>query len=318
MHLTKRLAVGRCRLLQHRLPHRAEGPDRLRAPLRAHDVPGLGEPREDGVHPPRRVERRPPQRLDAVRLHQLLPGRPVARARDGALGRGRSDARPRHHAENLKNQQDVVKNEVKVNVLNQPYGGFPWIDLPMAPTRTGTTRTTSTATSSTSTPRRSTTCRPSSRPTTRRTTPCSSSTATFRPDATKAWIEKYFAGIPTAKLPPPADLREPRQEKEKRAGRTDQLANRPALGIGLPPAGPPDARVVRVRPDRSGCSRRARHRCSTRSSCARAASPAASTPGSTGASATCSTTTARCSGWRSSSTTPTRRRPTSCSRRSTP
>ena len=35
-------------------------------------------------------------------------------------------------AENLKNQQEVVKNEVKVNVLNQPYGGFPWIDLPMA------------------------------------------------------------------------------------------------------------------------------------------------------------------------------------------
>jgi zinc protease len=33
---------------------------------------------------------------------------------------------------NLKNQQDVVKNEVRVNVLNQPYGGFPWIDLPMA------------------------------------------------------------------------------------------------------------------------------------------------------------------------------------------
>src|SRR4029434_4517365 len=33
--------------------------------------------------------------------------------------------------ENLKNQQEVVKNEVKVNVLNQPYGGFPWIDVPM-------------------------------------------------------------------------------------------------------------------------------------------------------------------------------------------
>src|SRR5512146_1634030 len=33
---------------------------------------------------------------------------------------------------NLRNQQDVVKNEVRVNVLNQPYGGFPWIDLPMA------------------------------------------------------------------------------------------------------------------------------------------------------------------------------------------
>src|SRR5687767_15642827 len=32
--------------------------------------------------------------------------------------------------ENLKNQQDVVKNEVRVNVLNQPYGGFPWLDMP--------------------------------------------------------------------------------------------------------------------------------------------------------------------------------------------
>src|SRR5580692_749832 len=34
--------------------------------------------------------------------------------------------------DNLKNQQGVVGNEVKVNVLNAPYGGFPWIDLPMA------------------------------------------------------------------------------------------------------------------------------------------------------------------------------------------
>ena len=32
--------------------------------------------------------------------------------------------------ENLTNQQGVVKNEVRVNVLNQPYGGFPWLDLP--------------------------------------------------------------------------------------------------------------------------------------------------------------------------------------------
>ena len=32
--------------------------------------------------------------------------------------------------ENLTNQQGVVKNEVKVNVLNQPYEGFPWLDMP--------------------------------------------------------------------------------------------------------------------------------------------------------------------------------------------
>ncbi len=36
----------------------------------------------------------------------------------------------RINAENLQNQIDVVKEEIRVNVLNQPYGGFPWIDLP--------------------------------------------------------------------------------------------------------------------------------------------------------------------------------------------
>jgi predicted Zn-dependent peptidase len=37
---------------------------------------------------------------------------------------------PRITEENLANQLDVVKNEIRVNVLNAPYGGFPWIYLP--------------------------------------------------------------------------------------------------------------------------------------------------------------------------------------------
>ena len=32
--------------------------------------------------------------------------------------------------ENLRNQVDVVKEEILVNVVNRPYGGFPWIPLP--------------------------------------------------------------------------------------------------------------------------------------------------------------------------------------------
>jgi zinc protease len=32
--------------------------------------------------------------------------------------------------ENLANQVSVVEEEIKVNVLNQPYGGFPWISMP--------------------------------------------------------------------------------------------------------------------------------------------------------------------------------------------
>jgi zinc protease len=31
---------------------------------------------------------------------------------------------------NLRNQVDVVKEEIRVNVLNRPYGGFPWLKLP--------------------------------------------------------------------------------------------------------------------------------------------------------------------------------------------
>ena len=33
------------------------------------------------------------------------------------------------NADTLKNQQDVVKEEIRVNVKNQPYGGFMWIDI---------------------------------------------------------------------------------------------------------------------------------------------------------------------------------------------
>ena len=37
---------------------------------------------------------------------------------------------PNITAENLSNQVDVVSEEIRLNVLNRPYGGFPWIHLP--------------------------------------------------------------------------------------------------------------------------------------------------------------------------------------------
>jgi predicted Zn-dependent peptidase len=134
-------------------------------------------------------------------------------------------------ADNLKNQQEVVKNEVKVNVLNQPYGGFPWIDLPMAANQNwynahnfyGDLAHLDAATLDDVRSFFRTFYAPNNA--------VLVVTGDFAAEPTKAWIEKYFADIPTTKLPPPADLREPRQEKEKRAGRTDALATRPALGI---------------------------------------------------------------------------------------
>ena len=42
---------------------------------------------------------------------------------------------PRVTEENLANQIAVVKEEIKVNVLNQPYGGFPWLPAATAAVR---------------------------------------------------------------------------------------------------------------------------------------------------------------------------------------
>ena len=135
-------------------------------------------------------------------------------------------------ADNLKNQQEVVKNEVKVNVLNQPYGSFPWIDLPMAANENwynshnfyGDLKDLDAATLDDVRSFFKTFYSPNNA--------VLVVTGDFAADETKAWIQKYFGNIPQAKLPAPPDLREPRQQKEKRAERTDPLANRPALGIG--------------------------------------------------------------------------------------
>jgi predicted Zn-dependent peptidase len=135
-------------------------------------------------------------------------------------------------AENLENQQEVVKNEVKVNVLNQPYGSFPWIDIPMAANENwynahnfyGDLEHLDAATLEDVRSFFKTFYAPNNA--------ALVVTGDFAADQTKAWIQKYFAEIPSAKLPPPPDLRKPRQMKEKRAERTDKLANRPALGIG--------------------------------------------------------------------------------------
>ena len=53
----------------------------------------------------------------------------------------------------------------------------------------------------------------------------------FDPAEAKKFVEKYFGGIAEAKQPAPADLTEPRQDKEKRASKPDALAQKPALAF---------------------------------------------------------------------------------------
>jgi zinc protease len=144
--------------------------------------------------------------------------------------------------ENLTNQQGVVKNEVKVNVLNQPYGGFPWLDLPQQANTNwynahnfyGDLAHLDAATLSDVQQFFKTYYAPNNA-----VVVVSGDIDTKQ---TLEWIRKYFSGIPASKLPAQPDISEPRQEKEKRANREDPLANRPALALGyhFPPRDTPE------------------------------------------------------------------------------
>ncbi len=132
---------------------------------------------------------------------------------------------------NLRNQRDVVKNEVRVNVLNQPYGSFPWIDLPMAANRNwynahnfyGEMHDLDAATLADAAAFGHRYYAPNNA--------ALVIVGDFVPAQAKHWVEQYFASIPSTDLPSPPDLREPRQTTERRTGRLDSLATRPAIGF---------------------------------------------------------------------------------------
>jgi predicted Zn-dependent peptidase len=134
-------------------------------------------------------------------------------------------------AANLRNQQDVVKNEVKVNVLNQPYGSFPWIDLPMAANTNwynahnfyGDLKDLDAATLADATAFSRTYYAPNNA--------ALAIVGDFDPAQARAWVTKYFGGIPRVAQPPRPDLSEPRQTQERKGSRVDAFANRPALGV---------------------------------------------------------------------------------------
>jgi predicted Zn-dependent peptidase len=133
--------------------------------------------------------------------------------------------------ENLKNQQGVVGNEVKVNVLNRPYGGFPWLWMPQYANENwynahnfyGDLKDIEAAKLEEVGLFFKTYYAPNNA--------ALAVVGDFDPQQAKTFIEKYFAAIPPSKLAPPPDLKEPKQEKEKRAVRKDPLATRPALAF---------------------------------------------------------------------------------------
>ncbi|MFN8574411.1 MAG: pitrilysin family protein [Gemmatimonadaceae bacterium] len=131
----------------------------------------------------------------------------------------------------LKNQQEVVKNEVRVNVLNQPYGSFPWIDLPMAANVNwfnahnfyGDLEHLDAATLQDASTFFRTYYAPNNA--------ALAVVGDFNPAQAKQWVEKYFGSIPRIDAAARPDISEPRQTAERHGTRTDALANRPALGV---------------------------------------------------------------------------------------
>ena len=133
--------------------------------------------------------------------------------------------------ENLTNQKGVVINEVKVNVLNQPYGGFPWLDMPQIANENwynahnfyGDLQDLESATLQDVqdffdvyyTPGNAVLV----------------VSGDFDREKARTWIDQYFAPLPVRNPPGAPDLTEPEQTAQKRETKQDPLANRPALAF---------------------------------------------------------------------------------------
>jgi predicted Zn-dependent peptidase len=139
--------------------------------------------------------------------------------------------------ENLKNQQNVVSEEVRVNVLNQPYGAFEWLGLPQRANTNwynahnfyGDLTDLEAATIDDVRSFFDTYYAPNN------------AVLVVTGDATPADVmalaRKYFGDLPSRTLPPEPDVSEPPQTAEKTFTEDDKLARTPAVAVGyhLPP-----------------------------------------------------------------------------------
>ena len=142
----------------------------------------------------------------------------------------------------LQNQKDVVKNEVRVNVLNRPYGAFPWLDLPQhantnwynAHNFYGDLADIDAATLADVRSFYDTYYVPANA--------VLVVAGDFDRDAIRAAIDRYFGPLPRRPEPARPDVAEPPQKAERLAARADPLAPRPALAFGyhLPERNTPD------------------------------------------------------------------------------
>jgi predicted Zn-dependent peptidase len=156
---------------------------------------------------------------------------------------------PRITEENLANQIAVVKEEIRVNVLNRPYGGFPWLELPPVLFDTfpnahngyGDFVDLESATVGDAADFFDRYYAPANAVLT--------VAGDFEPEATLGMIEKHFGGIPGRDAPVRPDFGEPPLSAERRATARDAHAPIPAVAIGYrvpDPVGDLDAHLANV------------------------------------------------------------------------
>jgi predicted Zn-dependent peptidase len=134
--------------------------------------------------------------------------------------------------ENLENQQKVVSEEVRVNVLNQPYGAFEWLQLPQranvnwynAHNFYGDLTEIEAATIEDVRRFFETYYAPNNA--------VLVVAGDTTPEEAVRLATKHFGGIPSRPVPPLPDVTEPPQTAEKRFQESDKLARTPALAFG--------------------------------------------------------------------------------------
>jgi zinc protease len=149
---------------------------------------------------------------------------------------------------NLDNQRQVVEEEVRVNVLNQPYGSFMWLNLPQkafdkypnAHNFYGDFKDLDAATIQDVESFYDHYYAPNNA--------VLAVAGDVTPEEVFAKAEKYFGGIAPRDVPPRPDVSESPQEAERRSTEPDKLAKVPALAIGyrMPPRTSHDAVVGAV------------------------------------------------------------------------
>jgi zinc protease len=166
---------------------------------------------------------------DYTDYFEVLPSAALERALFLEADRMRA---PKLTEENLRNQIDVVKEEIRLNVLNRPYGGFPWILLPPVLFTTfpnahngyGGFEDLEDATVADCASFFDTYYAPANAVLT--------VAGDFTADNAKALVEKHFGDVPARPKPQRPSFAEPPPSAELRADHPDPLAPLPALAVG--------------------------------------------------------------------------------------